>query len=537
MPYTTELKRQVTLTCHSYSRNGEGLLTPFPINISLRDSLTGQILEPSPSISLRDSLTGQILEMDSRKQDVVKIYNCGLTVYDRAHIGHAKEIVIFDVLRRVLIAKGFKVVYVQNFTDVDDRIINKARESHLQAKDIAEKYINEYFADFEKLNIMKADHHPRATEHIETMIEIIDSLLKKGYAYISKSGVYYDVARFKEYGKLSKKGIEELRAGYRIEPDPFKRDPADFALWKFYDDEPLWDSPWGKGRPGWHIECSAMIDKILGEPIDIHGGGEDLIFPHHENEIAQSEAYAGKILARIWMHAGLLRIKSVKMSKSLGNFIPVSEAVARFGSNTVRYYLLSAHYRKQLDFDLDRIAKANENWRVIESAANYLSYSKRNREVKETISQPKQQLADKLQELIQKFPDIPQVLEIFASFDKSLSYDLDTPSALASMLRISRYVNRLAGNRKLTQEVISLIEPVFYTMFYILGFKLPLIDDVTNKRIEAQVAERNSYRAKGDFLQADKIRDDLAKEGILLIDMGDSTVWYRTEIMKRNEIN
>ena len=303
------------------------------------------------------------------KKGKVGIYVCGLTVYDRPHLGHARVFVVFDVLRRVLVKNGYSVKYVQNFTDVDDRIISKARELGTLPKDVADKYISLYFEDMHKLNVLDADVYPRATEHIKEIEELISRIEQKGYAYITSNGVYFRVQRFQGYGKLSHQSVENLKKGARIEPDPEKEDPLDFSLWKFYKGdpvEPYWRSPWGNGRPGWHIECSAMSMKHLDE-IDIHGGGEDLIFPHHENEIAQSEAATGKTFALSWMHVGLLNISGEKMSKSLKNFITIADAVARWGPNSVRLFLLSAPYRAPLTYSEELMEAAANNWLQIEA--------------------------------------------------------------------------------------------------------------------------------------------------------------------------
>ncbi|HWY35681.1 MAG TPA: cysteine--tRNA ligase, partial [Nitrosopumilaceae archaeon] len=300
-----------------------------------------------------DTLTAKEEELDT--SGIVRIYVCGVTVYDESHIGHARTIIVFDTLRRFLESHGIKVKFIQNFTDVDDKIINRAKQENIPPLELSSKFITRYFEDFDRLNIKRADNYPKATDHIQEMIELIKSLIEKNFAYVSKNGVYFSVSKFKEYGKLSKKKIEDLVSGARIEVDETKNDPLDFALWKFASNEPKWQSPWGDGRPGWHIECSAMSLKYLGENFEIHGGGRDLIFPHHENEIAQSESYTGKNFAKIWMHAGMVTINDEKMSKSLGNTKSIEHVLKNCGPNIIRLFCLSGHYSKPIDYSEDAL--------------------------------------------------------------------------------------------------------------------------------------------------------------------------------------
>src|SRR5918999_138812 len=291
-----------------------------------------------------------MIEEINIQHKIIRIYLCGVTVYDDSHIGHARTIIVFDVLRRYLEFKGYTVNFIQNFTDVDDKIIYRAKREGLAAKDVAAKYIESYFTDFSHLNVLPANKFPRATEHIKEMITLIEGLINKNYAYITLNGVYFRVRSFSTYGNLSKKTIQELESGSRVEIDQSKQDPLDFALWKFYSEEPAWDSPWGRGRPGWHIECSAMALKYFESPFEIHGGGNDLIFPHHENEIAQSEAFSETLFAKLWLHTGMVTINSEKMSKSLGNIITVREGLDRWGANSLRIFCISVQYSKPLDF-------------------------------------------------------------------------------------------------------------------------------------------------------------------------------------------
>ena len=317
-------------------------------------------------MNLQDTLTTVEQKLDVTKK--IKIYLCGVTVYDESHIGHARTIIVFDVLRKYLESKKVEVDFVQNFTDVDDKIINRATKENVTAEEISSKYIKNYFKDFEDLNVKRATNYPKATEHIEDIIEFIKKLVGKEIAYVTKNGVYFAVSKFSEYGKLSKKKVDELQSGSRIQIDEAKNDPADFAVWKFSDINPTWESPWGKGRPGWHIECSAMSMEALGETIDIHGGGGDLVFPHHECEIAQSESITGQLCSKYWVHAGLVAYQGTKMSKSLGNLVFVSELRKEINPSAIRLALMAHHYRQDFEwfdeegptaqFDLESLVSA-----------------------------------------------------------------------------------------------------------------------------------------------------------------------------------
>jgi len=333
-------------------------------------------------MKLQDTLSNSEQELDISKK--VKIYLCGVTVYDESHIGHARTIIVFDVLRKYLEKKGIEVEFIQNFTDVDDKIINRAQTENMTAEKISTKYIENYFKDFDGLNVKRATNYPKATEHIEDIIKFIEKLVEKQIAYTTKNGVYFSVSKFPGYGKLSKKKIDELQSGARIEIDEAKKDPLDFAVWKFSDVEPVWDSPWGKGRPGWHIECSAMSIKYLGENFEIHGGGRDLIFPHHENEIAQSESYTSLPFAKIWVHVGMVTINGEKMSKSLGNVKSIKHVLENWGSNIIRLFCLSGHYSKPIDYSEELLKENLTKWRQVETCYYELIHS--NSENREEIS-------------------------------------------------------------------------------------------------------------------------------------------------------
>ncbi|MFB5609744.1 MAG: cysteine--tRNA ligase, partial [Nitrosarchaeum sp.] len=316
-------------------------------------------------MKLQDTLSNTEQTLDISKS--VKIYLCGVTVYDESHIGHARTIIVFDVLRRYLESKGIEVNFIQNFTDVDDKIINRAKIENKTAEQISLKYIQNYFIDFDRLNVKHATRYPKATDHIEDIKDFIKKLIEKDVAYITKNGVYFSVSKFPQYGKLSKKKIDELQSGARIEIDEAKKDPLDFALWKISDVKPFWNSPWGNGRPGWHIECSAMSIKYLGENFDIHGGGRDLIFPHHENEIAQSESCTSNQFAKIWMHVGMVTINGEKMSKSLGNIKSIKHVLDNWGSNIIRLFCLSGHYTKPIDYSEELLKENLIKWRQVET--------------------------------------------------------------------------------------------------------------------------------------------------------------------------
>lgn len=443
----------------------------------------------------------------------VKMYICGVTVYDESHIGHARTYVAFDVIRRYLMHKGYRVTYIQNFTDVDDKIINRARELSVPPQDLAKKYIDKYFKDFDRLNVLRADLYPCATEHIKEMQQIISVLLEKGFAYITQTGVYYSVSKFKDYGRLSHMSIPELKAGARVEIDETKKDPLDFALWKFASDDPNWDSPWKKGRPGWHTECSAMSMKYLGDTIDIHGGGQDLIFPHHENEIAQSEAYTGKLFVKIWMHTGFLMVEGEKMSKSLGNIIPLSEALDKFGANVLHLFYTSSHYRSQVNHTQSAITNAAENlWHIENAFAELQSATATDISI---LNEAKNTARKAIEE-----------------FEAAMDKDFNTPEALKVFMGLVKYINRAASMGKLSAESAKPLYDVFIKMSWIFGLKLPEVSAEEKAEIEKLIEERNKLRAEKKFREADEIRSKLREEGIELTDYTNRTVWRKTTHLK-----
>jgi cysteinyl-tRNA synthetase len=438
------------------------------------------------------------------------MYVCGVTVYDDSHIGHARTIIFFDVLRRYLLFKGYKVLYVQNFTDVDDKIINKARELDVDPETVANIYIERYFLDFTSLNVMLADNYPLATRHIDDMISYIKILLEKGYAYVSNNGVYFHVRAFDKYGKLSKKTIEELESGSRIEIDPLKRDPLDFALWKFSSDRPNWTSPWGKGRPGWHIECSVMASKYLGNFFDIHGGGNDLIFPHHENEIAQCAGYSGKEMAKFWLHVGMVSISSEKMSKSLGNIISVAEARQRWGANALRIYCISAHYSKPLDFSDDSIISCSQKWRQIEICGFELRFA-----------EGKGGRIEEIKKLCRDSTD---------SFRLALEDDMNTALALSMFMRFVNDINRFAASEHLTRDMAQVAITDFNNFMGVLGLKLAEPTQEEIFQIEDLLKERDRLRREQKFADSDNIRRKLSDEySVRLIDHKARTIWMKID--------
>lgn len=440
--------------------------------------------------------------------NTVKMYVCGVTVYDNSHIGHARTVIVFDTLRRYLLSKGYRVVFVQNFTDVDDKIINRAKAEGKKAEEISEKYIDGYFRDFGGLNVMRADHHPKATGHIKEMIELIDGLIKKGHAYIALNGVYFRVKSFSGYGKLSRKPVEELESGARIEVDQSKEDPLDFALWKFSSEDPAWPSPWGRGRPGWHIECSAMSLKYLGETFEIHGGGHDLVFPHHENEIAQSESYTGRQFAKIWVHSGMVTINSQKMSKSLGNIVTIEQALNKWGMNTIRLYSLSVHYAKPLDYTDELLKESAQRWRQIETCLAELQFAAGSGDVA----------------AVSKICD-----ESMKAFEAAMDDDMNTSLSLTEFLKLVTQLNQYAAADKLAKDMAEAALPAVHKIMDILGLKAIAAGKHEREDIEKLVNERNKMRAEKRFKEADEIRKKLLERSVELLDHKGRTVWVKRE--------
>jgi cysteinyl-tRNA synthetase len=456
-------------------------------------------------MNLQDTLTTVEQKLDITKK--IKIYLCGVTVYDESHIGHARTIIVFDVLRKYLESKKVEVDFVQNFTDVDDKIINRATKEDATAEEISSKYIENYFRDFEELNVKRATNYPKATEHIEDIIEFIKKLIGKEMAYVTKNGVYFAVSKFSEYGKLSKKKIDELQSGSRIQVDETKNDPADFAVWKFSDTKPTWESPWGKGRPGWHIECSVMSLKYLGENFDIHGGGRDLIFPHHENEIAQSEACTNLPFAKIWMHVGMVTISGEKMSKSLGNTKSIKHVLENWGANIIRLFCLSGHYSKVIDYSEEMLKENLIKWRQVETCYYELIHAESENHEKNTQN----------------------IEKIGMEFDDALESDFNTHLALSAFFQLVKETNRLAAEEKLAKESSQIIKKEFERMTNILGLVIPEMTQDKKQAIDDLVQNRERLRKEKQFEDADKIRGQLNEMNVELIDHKERTVWMKKE--------
>ena len=454
----------------------------------------------------------------------VRIYLCGVTVYDRSHIGHARTITVFDVLRRRLEAGGNGVELVQNFTDVDDKIIDRARAEGTTAGELSARYIREYFEDFDGLNVMRATRYPKATDHIGEIIGLVRRLLDRRMAYVTGNGVYFAVSRFPEYGKLSGKRTGELEAGARVSVDEEKNDPLDFAVWKLSDSEPAWDSPWGRGRPGWHIECSAMSAKYLGDTMDIHGGGRDLIFPHHENEIAQSESCMpgppspGRQVARIWMHVGMVTINGEKMSKSLGNVRSVRQILREWGPNVVRLFCLSGHYSKPIDYSEDLLVESLAKWRQVEACCHEVEQAAGRGGGRDGGGDGGGGGADG-----------GALSGARAEFDAALDDDLNTHLALSALFGLVREAGRRAADGTLTARDARVAAGDLGAMMAVLGLAVQGTDDSQAREIESMVADRQRFREGGRFGEADGIRQTLAAMGVELVDRKTGTVWIKRE--------
>lgn len=459
-------------------------------------------------MKIYDTLTTKELEVNAKN---IRIYLCGVTVYDESHIGHARTIIIFDVLRKYLESKNTPVKFVQNFTDVDDKIINRANTEGIHPLEISRRYIDHYFEDFDRLNIRRATAHPKATEHISEIIELIKKLVDSGFAYLSLNGVYYSVSKFAEYGKLSKRKTEDLISGARVQVDETKNDALDFALWKFSDIEPNWPSPWGKGRPGWHIECSAMSLKYLGEEFEIHGGGRDLIFPHHENEIAQTEAITNRPLAKLWMHVGMVTINGEKMSKSLGNIRSVRNVLDNWGPNVIRLFCISGHYSKAIDYSEELLKENLIKWRQVETAYY------------EMIMSEGTGPTDEITTLI---------TECRSEFDSALDSDFNTSLATNAFFKLVKGINRIAASEEMSKSIVNIALPEFERMLDILGLKVQKITESEKQAITELLQKRESLRAQKQYSEADKIRDQISAQNIVLLDHKNKTIWMKKEKIK-----
>ena len=461
--------------------------------------------------------------MSKRKEEFVpveegkvRMYVCGPTVYNFIHIGNARPMIVFDTVRRYFEYKGYDVNYVSNFTDVDDKIIKKAIEEGVPAEEISQRYIEECKKDMDGMNIEPATTNPLATQEIDGMIDMISTLIEKGYAYEKNGTVYFRTRQFKDYGKLSHKNLDDLRSGNRallVSGEDEKEDPLDFVLWKpKKEGEPAWESPWSDGRPGWHIECSVMSKKYLGEQIDIHAGGEDLVFPHHENEIAQSEACNGKEFAKYWMHNAFLNIDNHKMSKSLGNFRTVREISEQYDLQILRFFMLSAHYRSPLNFSAELMEASKNGLERIQNAADNLRYMMEQAKEESMTDAEKDNLA--------------KTKEFVTAFETAMEDDFNTADAIAAIFDLVKYANTTAtteGSKEYAKALYDLLVKLTDVLGLIVDKKEEILDD----EIEALIAERQAARKEKNFARADEIRDELAAKGIVLLDTREGVKWKK----------
>ncbi len=480
------------------------------------------------TLTVYNTLTRKKEPFKTIEEGKVRMYCCGITVYDYCHLGHARTCIVWDVVRRYLQWRGYDVTYIQNFTDIDDKILNRARKENTTMEAVSERFIEAYFEDMERLAVEKADAYPRATHTLNGIQRLVSELEAKGYAYASEGDVYYHVRQFKDYGKLSGRKLEDLQAGAsgRVaveDPEASKKkDPADFAVWKgAKPGEPAWDSPWGKGRPGWHIECSAMVRERLGETIDLHVGGSDLIFPHHENEIAQSEAATGEPLARYWLHNGMVKVGGEKMSKSLGNFTTIRDLLEKIDPMAVRLFILQGHYRKPVDFTDEALEAATNGWHTLSEGLLF-------------GFQHGTTLGFK--------GDMPELLPEFVQrFQEAVDDDFNFAGGLAVLFEIAKELRKegnLLVHQGTTENSSDYLKRQWYTLralAHVLGLeadsnqlKTEPSDGLDDAAIEALIEQRKEARKNKNFAESDRIRDELKEQGIILVDQpGGVTTWYR----------
>ena len=454
-----------------------------------------------------NTLTREKQELVPVEEGTLKIYACGPTVYNYIHIGNARPLCVFDVLRRYFEWRGYKVNFVQNFTDIDDKLIKKANEEGITVKEVAERYIEEFWTDAKGLNVREATVHPKATENIDAIQDIISSLIEKGYAYESKGDVYFRAKKFKEYGKLSHQPLDDLEAGARIDVTEIKEDPMDFCLWKSAKPgEPYWESPWGQGRPGWHIECSAMAGRFLGKTIDIHCGGQDLIFPHHENEIAQSECANGCDFSHYWMHNGYINVDNRKMSKSLNNFFTVREVANVYGYEPIRYLMISSHYRSPINYSTDILEQGKNALDRLYTCRDNLDFALKNAaeggEAPEFLAKYKQEFIDAMDD------------------------DFNTADAIGVLFSMVREINTMVAEGAGKVAIEAAID-TFDQLTYVLGLVYNRKSDDLDAEVEALIEQRTAARKAKDFKTADAIRDKLKEMGIVLEDTPQGVKWSR----------
>ncbi|MGI6060009.1 MAG: cysteine--tRNA ligase [Blautia sp.] len=467
-------------------------------------------------MKIYNTLTKRKEDFVPLEEGKVKMYVCGPTVYNFIHIGNARPMIVFDTVRRYMEYKGYEVNYVSNFTDVDDKIIAKAIEEGVPAEEISERYIKECKKDMADMNVKPATTHPLATQEIDGMIDMIQTLIDKGFAYAVNGTVYFRVKNFSEYGKLSHKNLDDLQSGFRsiqVSGEDQKEDPLDFVLWKpKKEGEPYWVSPWSEGRPGWHIECSVMSKKYLGEEIDIHAGGEDLVFPHHENEIAQSECCNGKIFAKYWMHNAFLNIDNRKMSKSLGNFFTVREIGEKYDLQVLRFFMLNAHYRSPLNFSAELMEASKNALDRIVTCVDQLKHLLENARDEELTEAEKAQL--------------PEIEGLVKKYEESMEDDFNTADAIAAVFEFVKFTNTQAGSGS-TKAFVKLLFDKITGLCDVLGLIVNKKEEVLDSVVEGLIEERQAARKAKDFARADEIRDQLASMGIILKDTREGVQWKR----------
>jgi len=490
------------------------------------------------SLQIYNTLSDRKQKFEPIKPGEVGMYVCGVTVYDMCHIGHARAYVTADVIYRHLKYRGYDVAYIRNFTDVDDKIIKRANELGVPTQEITEKYIQEFYTDMDDLGVLRPHVEPKVTEHIPEIIKLVEKIIERGHGYEVEGDVYFDVRSFTEYGKLSKRNLKDLKSGARIEVDQRKRDPLDFALWKASKPgEPMWDSPWGQGRPGWHIECSAMSMKYLGDTFDIHGGGKDLVFPHHENEIAQAEAATGRAFCHYFFHNGFVNIDREKMSKSLGNFFTIREINKRYHPEALRYFLLTTHYRSPINFEVDTSDPQKPRFPSLEEAQRRLHYLYNTRQ-RMGIFLGK--AATGLGELVRQ----EEVEGLLPRFEAAMDDDFNAAAALGVLSEAMHLANDILDNKDHRAEAmitstIQVLERILQVMSNVLGIlerdpdeaiaglqeKALALSGLSAGEIENKIKERTEARKAKDFAQADAIRDELRKKGVELMDGPGGTTW------------
>ena len=468
-------------------------------------------------IMVHNTLNNTKMEFKTIEPGKVKMYVCGPTTYNYIHLGNARPIVVFDTIRRYLTYRGYEVTYIQNFTDVDDKIIKRAHEENDDPIKLAARYIDEFFKDVNALNVLPASTYPKVSEHMQEIIDFVQDIINAGYGYELDGDVYFSVRKYEEYGKLSGRNLDDMQAGARVDVDNRKQDPMDFALWKSAKPgEPAWDSPWGKGRPGWHIECSAMSRKYLGDQFDIHGGGQDLIFPHHENEIAQTECVTGKPMANYWLHNGFNTINSEKMSKTLGNFFLLREILEKFDSETVRFYLLSVQYRSPLDFDDEKLQVAQKGLERLKNCYTAMMNGLKTASADNTAEGA---------ELLSK------VAAVEDAFQDAMNDDFNTALASAALFDMAREINTYLKQDVLDKAALQKAADVYIALLNIMGLDFSadnsandgLVDDLMNLLIDL----RKQARAEKNYAMADQIRNQLNEIGVVLEDTKQGTTWKR----------